>query len=469
MTLPLRLALILTILLLGGCESARELPLLDQVHLRGNLLIMTRNSPTTYYEGVEGPAGFEYDLVSRFAESLDVEVEFIVPNSFETILPTISAGEADFAAAGLTITEARKKRVRFTTSYQQITQQLLYFKGIPHPKTLADLEGYTLEVVAGSSHVENLQRKKRGLPSLGWTENSDHGIEDLIFLLKERLIDYTVADSNEVALHRNYYPELRVAFDLTDPEPLGWAFRKGKDTSLYDAAQTFLKDIQDSGELAHLIERHYGHAEQFNYVDRRAFRRDMFSRLIPYQPEFVKAAKTNELDWRLLAAIGYQESHWNPKAVSPTGVRGIMMLTQATAKQMGVKKRTDPIQSIHGGARYFARVKNKIPQRIQEPDRTWMALAAYNIGFGHLEDARRLTQAGGNNPDLWVDVKKSLPLLNQKKWYKKTRYGYARGRESVRYVDNIRSYHDILTWTVQQYAEPEEGSEFSYPALSPAL
>jgi len=122
------------------------------------------------------------------------------------------------------------------------------------------------------------------------------------------------------------------------------------------------------------------------------------------------------------------------------------MLTNATANELGVKDRTNPFESTNGGANYLSRMKKRIPARITEPDRTWMALAAYNVGLGHLEDARVLTQREGGNPDKWVDVRKSLPLLTQKKWYKQTKYGYARGHEPVLYVKNIRNYYDLLIW-----------------------
>jgi membrane-bound lytic murein transglycosylase F len=152
----------------------------------------------------------------------------------------------------------------------------------------------------------------------------------------------------------------------------------------------------------------------------------------------------------LPASVAYQESHWDPDAVSPTGVRGIMMLTQATARHIGIDKRTDPLQSIQGGAKYLKRLYAKIPDRIGEPDRTWFALAAYNIGFGHLEDARIITQTRGGDPDKWIDVKQNLPLLARKKWYRQTEHGYARGYEPVRYVENIRSYYDVLAWYLQR-------------------
>jgi len=192
-------------------------------------------------------------------------------------------------------------------------------------------------------------------------------------------------------------------------------------------------------------------------------------RLPQFMDMFTYAAYETGVDWRLLAAIGYQESHWDPAAVSPTGVRGIMMLTRAAAKDLGVDNRLDPMQSIRGGALYLKKMKSRISGEVQEPDLTWLALAAYNVGLGHLEDARILTQKNKGDPNKWVDVKENLPLLTQKKWFQQTRYGYARGREPVRYVENVRSYYDILLWLTDRNGEettpaPETPS-FDLPAL----
>jgi peptidoglycan lytic transglycosylase F len=172
---------------------------------------------------------------------------------------------------------------------------------------------------------------------------------------------------------------------------------------------------------------------------------------------FEEVARETGVEWRLLAAISYQESKWDPRAVSPTGVKGMMMLTQATAADLGLDDREDVRQSILGGARYFLEVKDKVPTRVPEPDRTFMALAAYNVGFGHLEDARILTQMHGKNPDVWADVRQHLPLLADERWYPRTKRGYARGREPVGFVHNIRSYYDILLWMAPQ--EMSAGTE----------
>jgi membrane-bound lytic murein transglycosylase F len=281
-------------------------------------------------------------------------------------------------------------------------------------------------------------------------------------------IDYTIADSNELGINQRFYPELRVAMDISEPQPLAWAFPIYEDTSLYDEAVDFFEEITESGKLRQLIDRHYGHVERLDYVGTRRYMRHIEERLPEFRPLFQAAAEATDQDWRLLAAMGYQESHWDPGARSPTGVRGIMMLTLNTMRQLGLDNRLDPEQSIMGGARYIRQIKDRLPERINEPDRTWLALAAYNVGMGHLEDARILTARNGGNPDKWVSVKRYLPLLSQKKWYEKTRYGFARGHEPVQYVENIRSYFDILVWQTMETRIPDIMPP-NYDFLPPAI
>ena len=186
----------------------------------------------------------------------------------------------------------------------------------------------------------------------------------------------------------------------------------------------------------------------------RQFHKATQKKLVEYKDMFVEYAG-DDLDWRLLAAVSYQESHWKPHAKSPTGVRGMMMLTLNTAKQLGIKNRLDAEQSIRGGAQYLRKVIKRVPPRISDPDRTWFALAGYNVGWGHVEDARIITQQLGLDPDKWSDVKESLPLLQKKKWYKKTKHGYARGAEPVKYVNNIRRYYDVLVWQDEEIDAPD--------------
>jgi membrane-bound lytic murein transglycosylase F len=428
---------------LNACTPNRTI--LEQVKNSGELRVLTRNAPTSYYDAPNGPTGLEYDLTKKFAEYLGVKLKLHTPDSLNDILNDIANGNAHIAAAGLTITKEREKLVRFSVPYQHITQQLIYKSGNTKPKNIFDTKGH-LEVIANSSHVERLKALRAKNQNLQWYESSGEDGLELMHLVSEELIDYTIGDSNEIALNMRFYPTIRVAFNVSKPQPLAWAFPNSTDNSLYDEANKFILALQKSGELDSIIRRNYGHVDNYDYTGTKTFLRHVTKRLPRYQNVFESAAIDNNLDWRLLAAVAYQESHWNQHAVSPTGVRGLMMLTRVTAKHLGVQKRTDPYQSIDGGARYIRKLLDKIPSDIPEPDRTWMALASYNVGYGHVRDAQIITKKRGGNPNKWIDVKESLPLLRKRRWYKKTRYGYARGTEPVHYVENIRSYYDILAW-----------------------
>ncbi|NND60896.1 MAG: membrane-bound lytic murein transglycosylase MltF [Gammaproteobacteria bacterium] len=440
----------IAMLLINACvflSTCSEPPtLLDTIIERGTLRVVTRNSPTTYYLGGDGPTGPEYEFARAFADELGVELEMYSAPTFDAIIPELLTYRADIAAAGMTVTDARRERLRFTTPYQVITQQVVYRMGAKRPRTIEDLVGRRIAVIAGSSHADTLERLKQQLPALAWTEVPASEGDDLLYWVAQKRIDVTLTDSNEFQISRYYHPELRIAFELGQSDELAWALRRGDDPSLYRLAENFMQQLTASQQAQRTLDKYYGYRGEFDYVGTRRFLRHVESRLPQYQEMFDEAAERVDVDWKLLAAVGYQESHWNPDAVSPTGVRGLMMLTRATAGQLGIENRRDPEASISGGARYLVRVRSKIPERIPEPDRTYMALAAYNVGFGHLEDARVLTQRFGKDPDLWKDVREHLPLLAQRKYYTTVRRGYARGWEPVLYVDNIRRYYDLLQW-----------------------
>jgi membrane-bound lytic murein transglycosylase F len=433
---------------LGSCSIPP--PLVERIKASGEIKVATRNSGTTLYQDSEGLTGFEYELVQLFAQELGIKAHFIIPNHFDDLLPSVINGDAHLAAAGLTVTPEREAQIRFGPSYQEITQQVIYRAGKKRPRKVEDLIGKNLHVLAGSSHEEELLRLKKIHPELKWISHSDLESAELMQMVQDKKIDFTIADSNEFAVTRRFMHYLKIGFDLTEPQPLAWAMAHAEDDSLFQAMEAFFDRIREDGTLAQLIERHYGHIGRLNFVELRTFLKHMKNRLPKYRAYFEEAAKETGIDWRMLAAIGYQESHWNPKAKSPTGVRGIMMLTLTTAKQMKIKSRLDPKQSIIGGAKYLRYIENMLPERIKEPDRLWLTLAGYNVGFGHLEDARILTEHLKDDPDKWADVKKHLPKLSLKKWYTSLKRGYARGKEPVKYVDNIRAYYELLNWQLRQ-------------------
>lgn len=420
---------------------------LEQIVKGGVLVVAVRDTPSAYFDGANGPDGFEYTLARRFADALNVEVRYIIPENIEDILDATSRAAVHLAAASLSHTTERELLVDFSVPYRYVTEQVVYRRGSRRPRGLDEIEPGDLYVVSGSSHDETLlSLRQDGTAALSWRTEDDSSIEDLLAAVDRGKIRLTMANSIDLALYRRIYARAAKAFEIGDPKPIAWAFPKSADRSLPEAADRFLQSLEENGELDRLRARYFGHTGRLNFVDVREFWRNVRDRLPTLRPFFELAGKETGIDWRLLAAIGYQESHWQADAVSPTGVRGIMMLTQNTAEQMGVTDRSDPKQSILGGAQYLLVVERKIPERIAEPNRLWLTLAGYNVGFGHLEDARVLTQRDGGNPDLWLDVKQRLPLLSKKEFYKTVRHGFARGREPVDYVENIRNYFELLVW-----------------------
>ncbi|MCP4430400.1 MAG: membrane-bound lytic murein transglycosylase MltF [Gammaproteobacteria bacterium] len=441
--------LVLMALIFQPGITRKPLNQLQKIQQRGYIRILTLNNASTYYLDIDSPSGFEYQLARWFSESIGVEAGFVVVAQFADLYTELLFGTGDIAAAGLSDAESEFSRaVIYGPRYYEVKSQLLYRGGnVEKPGSLDDIGDKSIHIIRGTSHSRLLHKLKKQYPELIWTEVDDIATEELIEQVDNGTVDYIIANSHEIALQRRFFPELRIAFEPGEPRQLRWAFNHAEDDSLQKAIEDFFRQIEIDGRLEQLIHRHYSHVARFNYSDIQTFNHHLETRLPKYQHLFKQEAEKVNLDWRLLAAIGYQESLWNARAKSPTGVRGLMMLTQVTAKQMKVKNRLDAEQSIGGGARYFKTVHNRVPERILEPDRSWLALAAYNVGFGHVEDARKITKTRGGDPDKWIDVKENLPLLARKKWYKSTKYGYARGWEPVKYVENVRQYYEYLTGT----------------------
>jgi membrane-bound lytic murein transglycosylase F len=441
---PILSALLLWLLMLSGCGQGPKQ--LDEVRSRGLLRVASVNGPTAIYEGAQGVMGMEHDLVRLFASRLGVLTEIRLAENETQALKWLEEGQVDLVAAGLVISPRRRGQIRFGPGYQNIDQLLVYRNQAdqPQPKTLADLKGGHIELLPDPDLEAILEGAVRKVPGLSWSLHPDKSQEELINRVAEGTSQYGVIASPLFSLMRRYWPQLKSSFSLQQNRQLAWAFARKRDKSLLKEAQAFFAAIGATGELQQLIERYYGHTDRLNFVDIMVFRRHCRERLPKFLAGFKYAALETGIDWRLLAAISYQESHWDPDATSPTGVRGLMMLTQGTASDLKLDDRTKPIQSIVGGARYLRQLEEKLPKQINEPDRGWFALAGYNVGFGHLQDARLLAMMEERDPDKWAVIKDYLPRLSEKHWYEKTTYGYARGNEPVRYVDNIRSYYDLL-------------------------
>jgi len=409
------------------------------------LVVLVRNSPTTRFLGADGKyTGIEQDLAELFARDIGKPLRMVERNRFADILPALRRHAAHLAAAGLSVTEERSRHFEFGPAYLSVQKVVAYNTDRVRPRSISQLVGKRVAAVAGSSSADQLHSERANHPELAWEEVHVADSMTLLDRLSDGDYDYVVADSNVVELAQNFSPNIGKAFTLGSPETLAWALPADADPLLVQHVKDFFSRINADGTLRVLLDRYYGHIERLNAGDVVAFLQRRTSLLPQYRAMFQEAQLLTDIDWRLIAALGFQESHWNPHATSPTGVRGLMMLTAETADRMGVTDRLDARQNIIAGARYLKILKDTLPERIPEPDRTWMALAAYNVGYGHLEDARILTRRHGLNPDSWVELRKTLPLLARSDYYVTVKRGFARGGEAVVLTENIRNYYDIL-------------------------
>ncbi|OOF71003.1 membrane-bound lytic murein transglycosylase MltF [Rodentibacter caecimuris] len=406
------------------------------IQLRKNLIVGTINNPISYFINATGESGLEYELAKQFAEYLGVNLKIKVLDSTEALFTALENHEIDIAAANIRFQPKRVEEFQIGPAYGSASWQLVYRKEGPRPRNLAEIDQL---VIFNNSELNGLLTEaQKEYSNLKWQINPQVTQEELLLQVAEGKLDYTIANSVEVAAARQIRPQLAVSFDLTDEATVHWYLASSSYSELQASLLDFMNNALETGLMARLEEKYFRHISQFDYVDTRSYMNAIEKVLPKFQPLFEKYK--GELDWRLLAAVAYQESHWIPDATSPTGVRGIMMLTKDTADRMKITDRTDPEQSIKAGSEYLHWLISQIPDTVPQEDRIWYALSAYNMGLGHLLDARRLTKNLGGNPDNWLDVKKNLPLLAEKRYYSNLKYGYARGYEAQQYVENIRRY-----------------------------
>ena len=439
--------LISCILLLIVCVHIRKLSYtgtqtLRRIRRTGRLRLITDNSANTYYIYHDTPRGFEYDMAKKFAEFLHVRLVVKVPGWSE-MFPFLTENKGDFIAAGLTITDKRKQIVDFSRPYMDIQQRLIHHKLIFDIKNLKDLNGRTIHVRRGTSYETRLEELVKSGIKINIVLHDNIATEELIRMVNDREIKYTVADSNIALLNRRYYPDIRIGFPLEKNESLGWAVRKNNPAFLKKINE-FLEMAEKTGIQGKIYEKYYGSVGIFDYFDLKKFHERIDTRLPKYKNLIIKESKKYGFDWRMIASVIYQESHYDPDAISRTGVRGLMQVTLDTAREMEIKNRRNPVQSIKAGIKYLDVLYNRFDDIKDKHQRLLFALASYNIGYGHVRDAQQLAVKMGMNKNSWASLKKVLPLLSRRKFYKQTENGYARGWEPVRYIERILIYYDIL-------------------------
>ncbi len=443
-------ATLLAMALLLACDRAPEPVAQD----RNRLIVAVRPGPTSWFPGPEGtPAGFDHDLVARFAREQGLALDVVEVDSAGALLARVAAGEAHMGVGGLyaspppsgdpAATGPGVRPVLWTRGYHAVEPVVVYSTDGYRPRSWQDLAGAEVGFVDATGIDEQLAHVRTQHPEVGWRPFALPSAEALIAQVAEGIVDYAVVPSIDAAAARNIVLDFDVAFVAGPPRDLAWAVAPTR-PGLRDALDRFLAKAREDGVLARLADRHYGHAHEVARIDAGVFRERLKSVLPDYRRIFEDAQVATGIEWRFLAALAYQESQWDPFATSETGVRGFMQITEETARQLNIADPLEPRASTLGAARYIAALKGRLPPRIAEPDRTWLALAAFNIGMGHLEDARILAQRQNLDPDLWADVKRTLPLLALPEHYRTAKNGYARGGMPVVFVDRTRAYYDIL-------------------------
>lgn len=405
----------------------------------GVLTVGIREAEGVFWPGDQGFTGLEYDLAQLIAQRLGLSTQMVAVIDPADLYRALESGAVDMVLTGISQNLSH-------TSFKLGQPYLMTELGLTRPmaRSVPELLDQRIGILDATSQSDVSTQLQQQFPLLDMRNARYQSTTELMTRIELEELDMALVDQREYQTQRAFFPDQRFDQLSSNQRPIAPLFRVQPDNSLMIRVNEVLKDLTEEGVLARLTDQYLGHTQEFDYVGVLTFERHLASRLPQFQQAFEEQAEATGLDWRLLAALAYQESHWRANAVSPTGVRGIMMVTQRTAGEMGISNRLDPVQSITAGSRYLSQLHRRIPERIAEPDRTWFALAAYNVGMGHLEDARIITEQQGDDPDSWLAVRSHLPKLALKEWYPHTRFGYARGHEPVIYVANIRRYYTAL-------------------------
>jgi membrane-bound lytic murein transglycosylase F len=414
---------------------------LEVIKKKKEITVLTVNNENCYYTYRDRPMGFEYDLAKAFSRYLRVRLKVVV-SSWQELYSKLESGEGDFIAANLSFSRSQTGLVDYSDGYLVVRQQVIINKDNTQVKKLKDLNGRTIHVRRGSAYEETLKELRRKKWDIRIQTYEDMPTEELIRMVADKKIEITIADSHIAMLNRRYNPDIKIAFSIGRPRILSWAVRKGENAVL-GKINGFLRNMKQDGTFEKIYNKYYANVEEFDYVDLKKYHESLEETLPKYRWIIKKAAQKYGFDWRLIAAMVYQESHFDPEATSFTGVEGMMQLTEDTAADMGVQNRRSVERSIMGGARYLRELYDKFDEATS-PDRLYLALASYNVGRGHVIDAQKIAAEKGLDYNSWSVMEEVLPLLSYRKYYRKTAYGYCRGSEPVKYVNRIRTYYDVL-------------------------
>ena len=443
--LPLNKAIVLLLIscnLLFVYINSSGFSELDKILNAGKITIITYNNSHCYYLYKDQAMGFEYELAKLFADYLGVVLEVNIAEKWDSMISALKDGTGSFVAANMAITSKRQKEAAFSDGYMSAQQYVIVRRDNTGIKKAEDLAGKTVHVRRGTSYQERLEALRRDGIDINIKLHDNIPTDELIQQVAEGTIEVTIADRNIALLNQRYYPQIALALAISNEKDLGWAVKPGE-TRLLNKINLFFNKIKENGKLTEIYNKYYTDIDNFDYVDLRRYHIRLKIRLPRYSQLIKDVANRYRFDWRLIAAQVYQESHFNPEATSHSGAFGLMQLTVPTAGSLGVNDVFDPVQNINAGIRHLKNLYDHF-DGVDSSDRLLISLAAYNIGQGHILDARNLARQMNFDPDKWSSIKKTLPLLQHQKYYKNSKYGYCRGEEPIKYVKQIMIYYDIL-------------------------
>ncbi len=434
-------------MVMNGCDAIYwdEAASLEKVQGQSEIKVLTLKNPMIYSTDRTGyQFGIDHDLLENFAEHYNLKIKFIpVANEVE-MKRALSAGQGDIAAARMA-TPASNQGFLVGPAYEE-TFLGLFCRTKAQVANVADLKNKDIAILS-KDNVDNITRRLMRLaPGIKIQVAALASPKFLFEQMADKELDCVVAENLEGEFYTRYYRNVEKVTSLTENYSLSWLVRPDL-TDLNHLLQIWFQKAGRADALMRISDRYKLYLSELDRHDVLYFLKQTRRILPRYVRKFRSAGREHGLPWKLVAAVSYQESQWDREAISYTGVRGLMQLTQDTARHLGVEDRTDPLQSIWGGAKYLRYLLNKTPRNLNFKDRTCLALAAYNMGYGHLRDAQKLAVKQGKNPYSWRHLRTVLPLLENPSYVASLEYGYARGRETIEFVDRVTGFYNLMVAT----------------------
>lgn len=415
---------------------------LERIKRTGIVRLITDNSINTYYYHNGHPTGFEYELAFAFADFLNVELDVVVPG-WNNMFTSLEQGKGDFIAAGIVITREGIEKVNFSIPYMTSRQHVIYHKNNSGPEKIQDLASLTIHVNRGTTYHSRISELIKSGISLNYILYENVPTEELIRMIHDKEIKYTIATDTIALLSRRYYPDIRIGIPIREKEPLAWVVSK-KDPEMLKQVNKFLLYAGQTGLIKRITDKYFSTINHSDPFDLKKFHQRIDTRLPEYKQLIYKEAAKYGLDWKLMAAIAYQESQFDPEATSFNNIKGLMQVTKIAAEEMGISNHFNPSENIKAGIQYFDKMLKKFDYLGDDHEKIHFALVSYNVGYGHVSDALKIAEDMGLDPTKWQSLKKTLPLLSKSSYYTRAKHGYTRGLESVQYAERILTYYDIL-------------------------